>query len=147
MLGFGLDYCGEASVIANQCPYKGGNAVYRARALLSLIGSNYIYDDFSVCATEGIYRSQKPEKKNDAQIHLIPNPASDWVDVVLTGNEKGICRLNVYNEVNQLTGEYEFNCTNKSYRLATSKWQPGIYSVRIIIANENSITAKLVIIR
>ena len=135
------------NAIISQCPYKGGKAVYRARALLALIGNNFNYDDFSVCASEGIYRNQKPQEGTSSKILLIPNPASELVDVLLTGHEKGLCLLSVYNEVNQLISLHEFNCSDKSYRLNTSKWRPGIYSVRIVIDQENSITAKLVIIR
>ena len=82
-----------------------------------------------------------------SKILLIPNPASEWIDVLMTGHEKGLCLLSVYNEVNQLTSQHEFNCSDKSYRLNTSNWRPGIYTVRIVIDQENSITAKLVIIR
>ena len=41
------------AVIAAQCPYAGGKAVYEARAMYAFI-SNEIYDDHTICATVGI---------------------------------------------------------------------------------------------
>ncbi|MFM7901327.1 MAG: T9SS type A sorting domain-containing protein, partial [Bacteroidota bacterium] len=105
------------------------------------------FDDASVCASDGIFRNQKPQESKEPHIRLIPNPASEWVDVVLIGAKDGICRLSVYNGLNQISGLYDFNCADKTYRLNTSKWKPGIYSVRILIDQENYTTAKIVIIR
>ena len=131
----------------NQCPYKGGKAVYRARVLLSLIGNSYIYDDFSVCASEGIYRNQKPQEKNNTQIHLIPNPADVAVTVSLSGFKDGICRLQIINMVNQSVASYSFDCTDNSYKIDTSELSPGIYTVHIFVGSTNLSLEKLVIVR
>jgi hypothetical protein len=135
-------------VIANQCPFKGGKAVYRARALLALINSgNDWYDDASVCASEGIYRNAIAAVVKQPRISLVPNPSSDWVDVMLSGYDTGVCRLDIYNEVNQLICTNLFNCTDNKFKLNTSNFRSGVYTVRILIEDTSSVTSKLIIIR
>src|SRR6185295_1326957 len=90
----------QASIIlgiAEQCPYAGGKAVYRARTLYKLIDPTIEYNDDSTCFVYGIYRMS-----NELQIHteqgsimLIPNPASDNVTVIYQAMSDGPCGLYV----------------------------------------------------
>lgn len=133
--------------IANQCPYKGGKAVYRARALASFFNNQIFYDDQAECALQGIYRSTQASIKTKQKITLIPNPADESVSIITSGFGEGLCKLQIQNSVNQITGSYIFNCSDKNYRVNTSRLSPGIYTVHITIDNKNYTLEKLVIIR
>ena len=68
--------------IAHQCPFSGGPAVYRARAMYELIDPAIIYDDEATCLVQGIYRNIEQESRsviNSFSLH--PNPASDNVTI------------------------------------------------------------------
>jgi len=134
--------------IANQCPFEGGKAVYRARALLSAINSDVAYDDLSICLSEGIYRSVNTSLiKAKQEIILKPNPTSEYTEVLFSGYEIGICTLSIFNEVNQVVGSFQFNCADKKFRLNTANFSPGVYTVRIVIDNADVVTSKLIIVR
>ncbi|MEY3311782.1 MAG: hypothetical protein RL348_1115, partial [Bacteroidota bacterium] len=66
----------QLEFIAGQCPLAGGNAVFRARAILSLISDNYVYDDVNICLQAGIILRQTPKKPT---ARLYPNPANNSV--------------------------------------------------------------------
>lgn len=53
---------GQLVAIANQCPYAGGKAVYRARIMISELDTVMDFDDESTCATLGIYREMNLSK-------------------------------------------------------------------------------------
>ena len=58
--------------IANQCPLVGGNPVYQARSLYSLIDDKTEFDDALICAADGYV-----VKSFDGQVQLVnvyPNP-------------------------------------------------------------------------
>ncbi len=44
----------EIETVAYQCPMAGGNAVFRARAIYSLMNENAEYDDQFICLQQGI---------------------------------------------------------------------------------------------
>ncbi|MBK8416204.1 MAG: hypothetical protein IPL22_17900 [Bacteroidetes bacterium] len=73
-------------LIANQCKYKGGPAVIRARNLLQLLDETFYFDDNSICEAVGIYRnttttstSIQPRNK----IAIQPNPAKNSFEVLV----------------------------------------------------------------
>ena len=69
--------------IADQCPMVGGNAVYRARALYSLIDEEQVYDDEALCLGHGIIVKRLMETVQST-LSVIPNPATDEATLVLT---------------------------------------------------------------
>ncbi len=93
------------------------------------------------------YRNAIAAVVKQPRISLVPNPSSDWVDVMLSGYDTGVCRLDIYNEVNQLICTNLFNCTDNKFKLNTSNFRSGVYTVRILIEDTSSVTSKLIIIR
>ena len=72
----------EVFGIANQCPFKGGTGVYRARALYELYDANINYDDEALCNAVGIEYLTRPEDETTAEyLSLSPNPADKHIDV------------------------------------------------------------------
>ena len=87
------------AVIAAQCPYAGGKAVYEARAIYALI-SNEIYDDHSICAAVGIEARIAPPKSpkggelapspsGRVGVGLYPNPTQGIVQLFVPATYQG----------------------------------------------------------
>ena len=72
--GFTAAQTGTLLDIANQCPLVGGNAVFRARALYTLIDAGAEYDDALLCLPHGILIKSKAEAATSS-VRIIPNPA------------------------------------------------------------------------
>lgn len=68
--------------VANQCPLTGGNAVFRARAIYSLIDDDEEYDDAALCLQQGLITKNKPADAPRTCL-LLPNPAKDQATLVL----------------------------------------------------------------
>ncbi len=69
---FSEDVIAQLEIIAAQCPLAGGNAVFRARAILSLITGEIQYDDINICLQAGIILRESAKK---ITANLYPNPA------------------------------------------------------------------------
>ncbi|MBL7928625.1 MAG: T9SS type A sorting domain-containing protein [Bacteroidia bacterium] len=134
--------------IAQQCPYKGGKAVYQARALVALFNDTIEYSDAAVCIQEGIYRYAvaQPEAINP-HVVIRPNPANETVEIILGRAEEGICRVAISNMLNERIQSMQFNCSEKKRSIDLNRLPPGIYSVRVDINNKCAITHKLIVIR
>lgn len=61
---------------AQQCPMRGGNAVFRARALYSLVNDSLSYEDDRLCDGPGLERSMKVPVLN-MDLRIVPNPTRD----------------------------------------------------------------------
>jgi len=68
--------------IANQCPMLGGNAVFRARALYSLIDDTQDFNDPLICLQQGIIVKSVEASKVHV-VAIVPNPATDEAILVL----------------------------------------------------------------
>jgi hypothetical protein len=79
---FTVDQTSLLFAIANQCPMVGGNAVFRARALYSLIDEGQGYDDELLCLQHGILLKSLDQPTGSA-LSVVPNPTSDEATLVL----------------------------------------------------------------
>jgi Secretion system C-terminal sorting domain len=84
----------EVLSIAAQCPYSGGDAVFKARAVAASF-DDALYDDKSICATQGVLWRVKPKAKgNDAakdfQVKVYPNPTKNLSTVFLEGTHSDL---------------------------------------------------------
>jgi hypothetical protein len=76
------------TAIAEQCPFEGGNAVYRARAFLAALTKGYAsYNDSLLCAPvqalampENHFSPSLGRLEND--LRIFPNPTSDEVKLI-----------------------------------------------------------------
>lgn len=137
--------------IAVQCPSAGGPAVYMARNLVRLFNDTVQYNDTWACIQVGYYRQpgttlNTPTSSN-SEIRLIPNPASEYVDI-LVGNRNGedamIYFLNINGEemlTTLLTGDAS------QTRVSTKHLSPGVYFVKVVSGSKLYPLEKLVIIK
>lgn len=128
----------------------GGNAVFRARALLALAEGYRYYDDRQICNFAGIAIRQAGEGKNNSNKMLAavhPNPTRDAATLT-------------YNLPNEAEGEFKLTSTTgqelftvklqggkQFYKFSTTQYLPGVYYYALS-SNGNTIAyGKLVIIR
>jgi hypothetical protein len=141
-------YYNDLYSVANQCPYKGGNAVFRARVLMSILNDTLSYDDGNTCLQQGIYRVAVPGKiENYRRIIIQPNPANTQARIILNGYQYESCELTITNMLNEVITKIQFNCNNSESHLDLSRIAPGAYYVKIEMDNEYTETKKLIIIR
>jgi len=121
--------------IAGLCPLIGGEAVFKARSLLSLYNFNFIFDDHNLCLQQGL--QYRIAKQNDhaqapkAVLKVYPNPTSRSVTIDLQSELEGTFNLRILS----LTGQtvYELNSTlNKNtIDLESVNLSQGIYLVEL----------------
>ncbi|MCC7513363.1 MAG: hypothetical protein IT212_01550, partial [Bacteroidia bacterium] len=135
--------------IAVQCPQSGGIAVYIARSLVALFNDSIIYDDDNVCLQQGYYRLSNELKNNKTFIEavLIPNPASNYADVVLNKSFEGICKVKITDIYSKVIFEQSFDCGKKQFRINTTGFLNGMYNVQIIINDNAHSLIKLIIVK
>lgn len=83
----------ELELIAAQCPLAGGDAVYRARAML---GDAKPYDDVLLCGYDSGQALAKPPGTDDIRFSIAPNPARDYLMVELENPSDEDGRLSIF---------------------------------------------------
>ena len=143
-LQFSQDAIDQLEVIAYQCPLAGGNAVYRARAILSLISDNYVYDDINLCLQAGIILRQTPKKPT---ARLYPNPANNSVSLVYEMPKGSTAELQLFNSVGMLQLKNTLSSEMTQMSFSTEQLTPGVYQYRVNFDGDFQLNGKLVIIR
>jgi hypothetical protein len=135
--------------IADQCPYGGGTAVFRARALLEIE-----VDDEAACsqaasqaAGQALEMTPADNQSAAAGIKMYPNPAKDLVTVRMDEALKNDAELSVYNLYGRLAGRHYLSEGADMHSFTTEGLPPGIYLVRIQEYNKVIFSAKLVIVK
>jgi hypothetical protein len=140
-------YREQINEIAFQCPYQGGQGVFRARFFLSLFNDSIEYDDASVCLAQGILKISHPVKITTPRMLIKPNPTSEFVEIiVVNGGEKDYLLRIV-----DLEGRSKFYFNKIANDLKTiintSELSPGLYFVLVDNANGLQLSKKLIIVR
>jgi len=125
-------YYPSLEVLANQCPYQGGNAVYRARYFVGLLNDSIEFNDDFNCLAAGIWRNSNTSNDLQISMNVIPNPTSGKFKLSFSSpiQEKfqllivDINGKNVYKSTTTIDGiEFEINIRNLI---------SGIYQVQLI---------------
>ncbi|MBE7510756.1 MAG: T9SS type A sorting domain-containing protein [Bacteroidia bacterium] len=131
--------------LAEQCPYYGGEAVYRARAVLELVNDSLVYNDDANCLLYGIYRQGQTTINNDLNIVVKPNPANEYVFIKVLCNDDVKFKTQIFNVYGQIIYEGNLNC-NKENKIITKEFKQGVYTILIKTLQGNK-TYKIAIIR
>ena len=100
--------------IATQCLFKGGKAVYRARQYVQLFNDSIDFDNEIECSNQGYYRQVTDiSNKTYISVSIIPNPTKDIATVILTGEDEGICDVQITNTLGQEKLKFKFNCKER----------------------------------
>jgi hypothetical protein len=135
--------------IASQCPYKGGEAVYRARMLLKAIQDTTSFDDKTVCLSQGIYRDAEVSSTHlkDADFKLVPNPASDYFQLQWDDAQISVKSISIYDSRMQKCMVLNTGKSNAQLNINIEALPPGVYTVALHRYNNSIVYKKLIVIR
>ncbi|MBK7938397.1 MAG: T9SS type A sorting domain-containing protein [Lewinellaceae bacterium] len=120
--------------IAEQCPLKGGDAVYEARAIISHF-EGIEYDDRDLCGTQN-RQSRREKSPINNQIIVFPNPASDQINWTDPGGR--VATIKVLNTLGQLSVEI----TNTKPPVGIVNLPQGFYVVQLFSADNTLLVAQ-----
>ena len=114
--------------IANLCPLEGGQAVYRARAIIRLYNNSINYNDGSACNQAVLLRKGiKNDISNDFSVKLIGNPIQKESSFIFSHETNEETRLIIYNAINQQVYSATIPSKTKSMYVPLFGNKTGIY--------------------
>ena len=90
----------------------------------------------------------KIANENSNKISIYPNPANDKLNVTVPGDENGVARISILDQLGRevSSSDLKISSASNNFQLDLNKFVSGIYLVRVIQA-ENIFTQKLIISR
>jgi len=142
---------GNLEDIAGQCPFIGGNAVFRARALLAAyIGQAYYSDDSLYIVTESLISPPQALRKSLGELQgitLYPNPADNSVTLLAKEIFLDPGHISLYDLTGRLLKQVVLASGQRQWNIDVADLSPGLYLYRITKDNRNYASGKLSIIR
>ncbi len=120
--------------IAHECPFVGGQAVYKARALYRLVNPIEAYDDYPLCHSLGLLRKRPTEDSPLLQSVVYPNPSSHSATLAYSLNEDTQTTLNIYDFSLKLIASQSLKNSERQEKLNLESYNQGLY-LYIIIQN------------
>ncbi|MBK7937191.1 MAG: T9SS type A sorting domain-containing protein [Lewinellaceae bacterium] len=114
--------------IADDCPLSGGEAVLRARAMLTLLDeSPMAYDDDDLCGVG--WRSEEKEQKNlhSSTLRLYPNPANNKLTIEYHFADDAERRLLFYDAYGQMVKDVSLPAPSGKVNIPIGKMASGVY--------------------
>lgn len=133
------------SEIAGLCPLSGGEVVFRARALLSLVQEDLaIYDDGVACVQE---RSQMASNTGTEYFKIYPTPTSDIIVLSYNFSDLSDKNLLVFNTLGQLVKEVTLSEKSGSRQISVADLKDGIYWYAVTGLNKEASSGEILILR
>lgn len=121
--------------IARQCPFIGGNAVYRARAFWTVLTSEMPhYNDEAACANPpALLMPEQPMGTPSAvrDFTVFPNPAQNYINITLNTAEDVQSTLWVHDVFGRPLFEYALEAGSNAYMLNITDIPDGLYFFRV----------------
>ncbi|HRC32765.1 MAG TPA: T9SS type A sorting domain-containing protein [Bacteroidia bacterium] len=134
--------------IARQCPISGGNAVFKARPVFYLVQPNYKFDDRLLCNRVGIpLRKPNVDKQLSKGFKIYPNPTSQSFTVEYAIDKNCESVLYITNSIGQTQLTKAIDNNKNSIVINSENYASGIYSCRIICAENILFQQKFIIIK
>jgi len=130
--------------IASQCALLGGDAVYRARAILKLFNQSGFNDD-SIC-TQALqqYGSEKIQDLHKIQVFIQPNPSSDIINIQLDYSEAIIENIVIRDGTGKIINRIKNELNSNYLELSIIELNPGIYFLEFEFNNGKLLNKKIV---
>ena len=124
----------QLSYIANQCPFSGGPAVFRARVMFEYIDPLIEYDDETTCLAQGIYRiaQQNVLTQSAISFQIKPNPATDNVTITYSAIGETSCKLRIEDMAGRQIKYIELPANFNSYTFSINDINNGIYLINLV---------------
>lgn len=152
-VAIGIDTFTETQItalwtLANQCPLSGGDAVFKARSLYSLIDPLVKYQDEELCSSEPEERLAPVNLPETAtKFLLIPNPAKDELTVRLREPSNNSTQFVIYDITGKIHLERTLEAGETFFQIHISQLPAGIYYGSLKGKDSVSEAQKLIIIR
>ena len=117
--------------IANQCPMVGGNAVFKARSLYSLIDAAQVFDDPLLCLPYGIIVKSLMEQHTNA-VSIVPNPAADEATLVLLQQLDEPVGLIIFDAVGAAVLRHSIPGETPRFSFNTASLAPALYHYLVL---------------
>lgn len=137
----------EATVrlIAYQCPTLGGNAVFAARSLYSLV-ENVNFDDLALCNARS-EPVQGMKMKKIENFRISPNPATDMLTVSQSSEKVEAGEWMIFDTAGKLLRSRKVGDTEIESTINIQNLSEGIYFVSFSVSGQKRFTQKLVKIK
>ena len=121
-------------MVAYQCPYAGGEAVYQARGLVS---EDYVFNDSLLCDTtyQPLVRKQTP---SNSAFTAYPNPGKDFVVVELVEKAKGRGVLTLSDMLGRVLQSQDISDGDQQVYLLLNTVPAGLYHLTVEIGEQTS---------
>ena len=150
----------EIEFLANTCPYLGGNAVYRARTVLSLFKIKLHYDELELCNGQGVYKggisklqqqlnslwastSKTNPNVKENQYLVYPNPAQSFVNIEYSGMVAKQCSFSLIDMLGRVRLQTSLSGEILKTVVSVQALEPGIYLYQIQDKDGHLQTGKL----
>ena len=150
--GFGYSQAETATLtnIANQCPLQGGNAVFRARAMLAGTVDSVFYDDDLICGmTSQMVQPPVFSQAVQSGFSIYPNPTKGEFTVVWDENafDGTLVDIVVYDLLGQKIFEKRNGANMGRETVTIVNLAEGVYICKVFIDRKNVFTEDLVLVR
>ncbi|MEP7128466.1 MAG: T9SS type A sorting domain-containing protein, partial [Chitinophagales bacterium] len=115
--------------IGNQCPFVGGNAVYKARGLYYLV-ANEDFDDHALCNVEPRF-SDSTGGFTEISLNLYPNPTDKEFSIAYVFNQETNGEIIFTDALEREISSQSFNGQHGHIRFDSSTLPAGIYFTKI----------------
>lgn len=120
----------ELKMIAYQCPFDGGNAVFEARGLLATNGFNPSYNDDKTC--QQVADAKTPiDNVVQSAFSLSPNPAMDKVTLNYYLKDDQVMNYFIMNALGKMIESGRIATSVNSQTFDVSNFGSGVYFVKI----------------
>ena len=123
----------EIENIALQCPYTGGEAVYRARVLHTALTGFTTYNDSINCAVQGINWRQGNSSKAEKflSVSVVPNPTSGKAAFIFTSSIESIATIEIFNTLGQKVSSFNLPSNTETFDFNTQSLSKGMYYYKV----------------
>jgi hypothetical protein len=135
-----------ARAIAFQCPSLGGNAVFAARSLYSLV-ENVNFDDLALCNARSEPIQGLAVKRIEANFKISPNPATEMLVVSQSSEQAEAGEWLIFDTAGKLMRSHKVSEKEIESTINIQPLSEGIYFVSFSVNGQKRYTQKLVKIK
>jgi hypothetical protein len=141
--------------VASQCPWEGGNAVFRARGMLALV-QRVIINDESMCEAKSLPEDYNQGEKTVIEdifvendyLKLYPNPAQNYISIELQSEiDAKIESVEIFNLNGQKLKSYLNTSAKELLQIELESLSEGMYICRVIMSDNSIQTLKFSVIK
>ena len=130
-------------LIAYQCPSKGGNAVFAARSLYSLV-ENVQFDDVALCGGRSESVQGLVVKRLETTYKVSPNPATDVLTLNQSSEKAEAGEWLIFDTAGKLLLSKKVTENEVASNINIQKLSEGVYFVSFSVNGQKRFTHKLI---